>query len=221
MFVSTPVPQVVEELAEASRVFSQDKVQQRFGKQTIETPAIPLEKIVQMPVTRTYGKTQQVENTHVQHVVNTIKVEKFRNHQGNSAWRETRHPGENQPDDQAHRCSSRGAKRGASHSECMKTEVPQVQHIDRIMDLPAGKRHQEPTIQTEQKTAEVPDAQNLHQVKDMHVETQQQLSTLLIDTAVDVPLMAQRQVNSIQRVQKTVEVRCLKFSSLTSLPMHW
>ena len=38
MFVSTPVPQVVEELAEASKDFSQDKVQQHFGEQTIETP---------------------------------------------------------------------------------------------------------------------------------------------------------------------------------------
>ena len=69
------------------------------------------------------------------------------------------------------------------------------------------KRHQEPTIQTEKKTAEVPDAQNLDQVIDMHVETQQQLLTFLIDTAVDVPVMAQRQVHSIQRVQKTVEVQ--------------
>ena len=47
--VDTPVLPVVEELAEASKVFSQDRVQQRFGEQTIETPAIPLdEKIVEM-----------------------------------------------------------------------------------------------------------------------------------------------------------------------------
>ena len=79
------------------------------------------------------------------------------------------------------------------------------------MDLPVVKRHHEPTIQTEQKTAQVPDAQNLDQVMDMHVETQQQLSTLLSDTAVDVPVMAQRQVHSIQRVQKTVEVLQIQF----------
>ena len=90
-------------------------------------------------------------------------------------------------------------------------EVPQVQYIDRIMDLPVVKRHLEPTIQTEQKTAEVRDAQNLDQVIDMHVETQQQLSTLLIGTAVDVPVMAHRQVHSIQRVQKTVEVPQIQF----------
>ena len=35
------------------------------------------------------------------------------------------------------------------------------------MDLAVVKRHQEPTIQTEQKTAEVPDAQNLDQVIDI------------------------------------------------------
>ena len=79
------------------------------------------------------------------------------------------------------------------------------------MDLAVVKRHQEPTIQTEQKTAEVPDAQNLDQVIDMHVETQQQLSTLLIDTAVDAPVMAQRQVHAIQRVQKTVDVPQIQF----------
>ena len=68
-----PVPQVVEELAEISKVFSLDGVQQRFGGQIIETPALSHdEKIVEMPVTR---KTQQVANTHVQHVVNTVEAE--------------------------------------------------------------------------------------------------------------------------------------------------
>ena len=78
MFVSTPVPQVVEELAEAFKVFSQDRVQQRFGEQTIETPAISLdEKIVEMPVTRTQEKTQQVVNTHVQMSTHTTHQQLF------------------------------------------------------------------------------------------------------------------------------------------------
>ena len=38
--VDVTVPQAVEELVEGSKVFSQDRVQQRFGKQTIEIPAI-------------------------------------------------------------------------------------------------------------------------------------------------------------------------------------
>ena len=76
MFVSTPVPQAVEELVEASKVFSQDRVQQRFGKQTIERPAISLaERVVEAPDTRTQDKTQHVVNTQVQHAVNTVEAE--------------------------------------------------------------------------------------------------------------------------------------------------
>ena len=77
MFVSTPVPQAVEELTEASKVFSQDKVQQHFGEQTIETPATSLaEMIVEAPVIQTPERTQQSVNTHVQHVINTVEAEK-------------------------------------------------------------------------------------------------------------------------------------------------
>ena len=66
-----------EELVEVSKVFSQKRVQQRFGEQTTEPPATSfVEKIVEMLVTQTREQTQQVANTHVQHVVNTVKVEK-------------------------------------------------------------------------------------------------------------------------------------------------
>ena len=45
-------------------------------EQTIANPAISLaEKTVEMPVTRTQEKTQQVVNTHVQHVVNAVETE--------------------------------------------------------------------------------------------------------------------------------------------------
>ena len=45
--------------------------------QTIEIPAVSLaENVVEMPVTQTQEKMQQAANTHVQHVVNTIKVQK-------------------------------------------------------------------------------------------------------------------------------------------------
>ena len=75
--IDAPVPQVVEELVEVSQVFSQNRVYQRFGEQTTETPDISfVDKIVEMLVTQTQEKTQQVANTHVQHVVNTVKVEK-------------------------------------------------------------------------------------------------------------------------------------------------
>ena len=72
-----PVPQVVEELVEVFKVFPQDRIQQRLVVQTIDTPGISLaEKIVEEPVTQIQGKTQQSVNTHAQHVVNTVEVEK-------------------------------------------------------------------------------------------------------------------------------------------------
>ena len=75
--VDAPVPQVVEELAESFKVFSQDRIQQRAVEQTIEIPAVSLdEKIIQVPVIQTPERTQQVVNTSVQHIVNTVEVEK-------------------------------------------------------------------------------------------------------------------------------------------------
>ena len=74
--VDVPVPHV-EELMEVSKDFAQDRVQRRFAEQTIENPAISSAvKIIEVPVIRTQEKTQQLVNTHVQHVVNTVEVEK-------------------------------------------------------------------------------------------------------------------------------------------------
>ena len=73
--VDIPVPQDVEELVEVPTV-SQDRIQQRFAEQTIDSLGISLaEKIVEGLVTQTQGNTQQVVNTDVQHVVNTVEAE--------------------------------------------------------------------------------------------------------------------------------------------------
>ena len=76
VFVSAPVPQVVGELTEASKVFSQDKLQQRFGEQTIETPAVsPDEK--SWRACHTQKNTKQVVNTHVQMSTHTTHQQLF------------------------------------------------------------------------------------------------------------------------------------------------
>ena len=77
--VDAPVPQAVEELAEVFMVFSQDRIQQRAVEQTIDTLATSLAEkmIVEVPVVRMPDKTQHVANAHVQHVVNTVKVERL------------------------------------------------------------------------------------------------------------------------------------------------
>ena len=57
MIVDTPVLPVVEELAETSKAFSQNRVQQSSIEQTIANPVISLaEKTVEMPVIRTQEK---------------------------------------------------------------------------------------------------------------------------------------------------------------------
>ena len=74
--VDIPVPQDVKELVEVSEVFPQDRIQQCFLEQIDETPDVSLaEKVFERPVTQ----TQQVVNTSVQHVFNTVEVEKHIN----------------------------------------------------------------------------------------------------------------------------------------------
>ena len=59
-------------MADVFRVFSQDRIQQRIVEQII--PVIPLaEKIVELLVIQ----TRQSVNACVQHVVNTVEVEKY------------------------------------------------------------------------------------------------------------------------------------------------
>ena len=58
--VDASVPQAVEELAEVSKVFSQDGIQQR----------------IVVPVIHIQRTTQRGVNTHAQHVVNAVEVEK-------------------------------------------------------------------------------------------------------------------------------------------------
>ena len=75
--VEIPQLDVIEKIIETSKTFSQNRAQQRFGKQTIEPPAISLtDEVVEAPDTQTQDKTQHVVNTHVQHVVNTVEVER-------------------------------------------------------------------------------------------------------------------------------------------------
>ena len=84
------VPEMVDQLVEVPETVSRDGVQQRTVEQIVDAqdriqqriveqtiPAIPLaEKIVKLPVIQTEGTTQRGVNTHVQHVVNAVEVER-------------------------------------------------------------------------------------------------------------------------------------------------
>ena len=85
-------------------------------------------------------------------------------------------------------------------------EGPQVQYIDKIVDVPVVAQRQVPTIQTAQKTEEVPKVQFIEQVVDVPVDMQRQDPAVqfvkktaevpqnrFIDRVVDTPVVQQRQ----------------------------
>ena len=138
--VDAPVPQAVEELAEVFRIFSQDRIQQRIVEQTIEIPAVSLaEMIVEVPVVQ----TQQGVTTHVQHVVNTIEVEKPR------IIKETAQRKKPIIQEKINQVTK--------HVEV--PEVPLSQFTDKVIDKPVVAQRQIPMVQAVQKTMEIPQLQ--------------------------------------------------------------
>merc|ERR1711945_20320 len=65
--------------------------------------------------------------------------------------------------------------------------VPQVQFIDKVVDIPVVAQRQIPMVQTVQKTIEIPQLQ-------------------YVDKVVDVPVVQVVQVPQVQVVEKTVEI---------------
>merc|ERR1719284_1005822 len=66
-------------------------------------------------------------------------------------------------------------------------EVPQLQFIDKVVDIPVVAQRQIPMVQTVQKTIEIPQLQ-------------------YVDKVVDVPVVQVVQVPQVQVVEKTVEI---------------
>ena len=138
--------QAVEELAEVSKVFSQDRIQQRIDEQTI--PAIPLaEKIVELPVIQTEEKTQQGMNTLTQHVVDTVEVERP------TIIDET---------------VQKPIIQEKINQVTKHVEVLLSQFTDKAMDIPVvAQRRILPMTQTVQKTIEIPQLQCIDEVIDV------------------------------------------------------
>ena len=179
--VDAPVPQAVEEPAEVSRVFSQDEIQQRVMEQDIETPAVSLvEKIVEMPVT---WKTQQGVNTHVQHVVNPVEVEKPEIIE-QKVQKSVIQGKINQVTKHAKVSRVCAVKKTA--------EIPQVQFLDKVDEIPVVAQRQIPVmVQTIQKTTDIPQLQ-------------------CNDKVIDVPVVSVVQAPQVQVSEKTVEIAQLQ-----------
>ena len=134
--IDAPVPQSEEELAEVFKVSSQDEIQQRIVEQTI--PAFPLaEKIVELLVIQTEGTTQRGVNTHVQHVVNAVDVEKPKIIELTVQRKKF-------------------TIQEKINQETKPVESPQAQFSDKAGDMPVVVQRQASTAQTVQKAMEVP-----------------------------------------------------------------
>ena len=133
--INAPVPQVVEELVEVSKVFSQNRVEQRLGGQIVENPAISLAgKIDEVPVSETHEKTQQVANTHAQHVVNTVKVEKPKI---------------------IKLTMQKPVSQEKINQMTKHIDVPQLQFTDKVVDIPVMAQGQVHVNRNVQKTMEI------------------------------------------------------------------
>ena len=196
--MDTPVPQVAKEIIEMFNVFLQSRVQQRMVEQITETPAVFLaEETVETPKTQTlekiiyclrenqceFSEERQRHASHkriqecivqetdvpVPHMMEkTIEVMKLI-------------PQE--------RVQNRTVEQviDVPVLQIQETvEVPQIQLIDEVVDVPVVVQRQVPTVEKVQKTVKVRQVQ-------------------FIDKVVDAPVIVQRQVPAIQVAQKTVK----------------
>ena len=133
--VDASVPQAVEELAEVSKVFSQDGIQQRIVEQTIPATSLA-ETIVVVPVIHMQGTTQRGVNTHAQHVVNAVEVEKPKIIELTVQRKKF-------------------IIQEKINQETKPVEFPQAQFLDKAGDMPVVVQRQVSTAQTVQKAMEV------------------------------------------------------------------
>ena len=194
--VDARVPQVVEELAEVFRVFSKDRIQQRTVEQII--PAIPLAgKIVELFVIQ----TRQSVNACVQHLVNTVKVEKYKIIEETVQRMEP--------------IIKEKINQATKH-----IKIPQAKFLDKTGDMFVGIQRQIPVAQTMQETMEVLLLQFSDKVVDIPVVAQRQISTVHVemktaetpqlqipDDVIDVPAVS---VVQVQVVEKTTKIQQLQ-----------
>ena len=194
-----PGPEMAKQLVEVPETVSQERIQQRFVEQIIEAPAISLaEQIVEVPVIQMQGKTQQGANMHVQHVVDTVEVEKPKI---TELTVQRKKPIIQEKINQV--------------TKHMK--IPQAQFLDKANDMLVDVQRQIPVAQTMQKTMEVPLLQFTDKVVDNPVMVQRQISTETVhksietpqlqdaDKVVDVPVVLVAQVSHVHVVAKTAE----------------
>ena len=154
--------------------------------------------IVEVPVIQTPERTQQVANTHVQRVIDTVEVEKPKI---TELTVQRKKP----------------IIQEKMNQVTKHVKIPQVQFLTKVDDMPVVVQRQVSTAQTVQKAMEVPLLQFTDKVVDNPVVVHRQISTetvqktmetpqsQCIDEMIDVPVVSVVQVPRACVVKKTVE----------------
>ena len=213
---------IIEVPMDVSKDFSQNRVQQGFRGQTAKTPDISLaEKTVEMPDTRTQDKKQLV-NTHVQHVVDTVEVEKPK------LVKETvqrKKPIIQEKINQV----TKHVEVPQVQVMAETAEIPQAKFLDKAGDMLVGIQRHVLMAQTVQKTVEVSPLQFTDKVSDIPVEAPRQISQMVqnvqktietqqlqcIDKVIDVPVVSVAQAPHVQIAEKTAEIPLLQIVKKT------
>ena len=212
-----PVSQDVKELVVVFKVFSQDRIQQRTVEQTIPVTSLA-EKIVEFPVIQTEERTQQGVNTHAQHVVNTVEVERpeiikqtgqkiIIQDKINQVTQHVEVPLSQFNDKVVDNPVVAQRQIYMVMTVQKSIEIPQLQVTDQVVDVPVVVVAQVPQVHVEKKTVEITQLQPVAQVPRVLVveKTTEIPQFRVIDKVVDVPVVSVMQVPRVCAVKKTAE----------------
>ena len=180
-----PVPQDLKELVVVFRVFSQDRIQQRTVEQTIPATSFA-EMIVVVPVVQMQGKTQQGVNTHAQHVVNTVEVERPK------IIKQT---------------GQKTIIQEKINHVTKQVEVPLSQFNDKVVDIPVVALRQISQMQVDDEVVDVPVVSVVQVPRVCAVNKTAEIPQLPV---VDVPVVVVAQVPQVHVEMKTVEITQLQ-----------
>ena len=180
--------------------------------------------IVEVPVARTPEKTQQLVNTHVQHVVDTVEVEKP---EITELTVQRKKPIIQEKINQVPELTVQRKEpiiQEKMNQVTKPIEFPQAQFLNKAGDMLVGMQRHVPVAQTVQKAMEVPPLQSVDKVSNIPVVAPRQISPMVqtvqktietqqlqcIDNVSDVPVVSVVPAPQVQVSEKTVEISQLQ-----------
>jgi len=224
-FIDVPVPEIVEELVEVVKQVVREDVTVESVDHVVDVPVPQIvEEIIEVPVPQTVERVQQrkvevptgarMEDEGFPWLRDEVaKVEKPKVTL-KTVQRKRPSPPRRTPT----------AASSPEKTSRQTVDVPQIQWVDKVIDVPVIKQVEVPCIKKVQKHVEVPQIKWVDQKMDVprikkvpvpSVQTVQTKKEVLqvewIDKIIDVPVVKQRPVPVIQKVKSIVEVPRVEF----------